>query len=109
MSTKPRTRKGSRAVQRAGGIYLWSFDDDKFFQHCQELSEEQRRFYVLLRRGGSQRFVTEEWSPEIAEHADALKGIHALCALGIIVREDAEALGRRIKAEHSTPERRATN
>jgi hypothetical protein len=113
-STINKQRRLSSGRNRVGPeILLWRLRDDVFFERFAELNDAQIRFYLGLRqswmgRGGTAVMV-EEWTPRMAEFADAAKDVQGLIDEGFIVREDALAMARRIKAEHSAGAVRATN
>lgn len=99
-------KQRSQPRPRGAKLYRWSLQDEVFFDRYQELSNDQVRFYLGLRKawiqqGGASLIV--EQSGIGPEFADAMKGVQGLCDRGFILREDARAIGRRILAEVELP------
>jgi len=91
--------------RRRTKIRLWILQDEVFFKKYNDLSDNQIRFYLGLRKAWKPRdgtaIVFEKWTARMGqpEFAAALKNIQHLVRSGCIVRKDALAIARRIRAQ----------
>jgi hypothetical protein len=89
---------------RGSEIRFWSLQDEVFFERYRELSDDQIRFYLGLRkawrRRGGTAVVVEKWTAKMDRQLNTeARDVQQLCDLGVILREDVRAMARRIRAQ----------